>query len=91
MSGQLAANHVCVILSRRRDTITTGQMFHGQILHGQVLYGQMLHGELSLGKLSTVKDGSTNLKWPLRYFPWVGGGWGLGDWEILKLMLTQSS
>ena len=58
-------------------------MLHGQMLHGQMLHGQMLQGQMVLGLLSTVKDGSTNLKCPLRYFPWVGG-------ENLKLMLTQS-
>ena len=52
-----------------------GQMLHGQMLHGQMLHGQMLHGQMVLGHLSTVKDGSTNLKCPPRYFPW-GGGWG---------------
>ena len=53
-----------------------GQMLHGQMLHGQLLHGQMLHGQIVLGHLSTVKDGSTNLKCPPRYFPWGGGGWG---------------
>ena len=52
-----------------------GQMLHGQMLHGQMMHGQMLHGQMVLGHLSTVKDGSTNLKCPPRYFPW-GGGWG---------------
>ena len=42
-----------------------------QMMHGQILHGQMLHGQMLLGHLSTVKDGSTNLKWPLR-----GGGAG---------------
>ena len=54
------------------------------MLHGQMLLGQMLHGQMVLGHLSTVKDGSTNLKRPPRYFPWVVG-------EKLKLMLTRSS
>ena len=63
-----------------------GQMLHRQMLHGQMLHGQMLHGQMVLGHLSTVKDGSTNLKCPPRYFPW-GGVSG----EKLKLMLTQSS
>ena len=57
-------------------------MFHGQMLHGQMLHRQTLHGRMLLGHLSTVKDGSTNMKWPLRYFPWGMGG------EMLKLMLT---
>ena len=61
-----------------------GQMLHGQMLHGQMMHGQMLHGQMVLGHLSTVKDGSTNLKCPPRYFPWVGG-------EKLKLMLSQPS
>ena len=61
-----------------------GQMLHGQMLHGQLLHGQMLHGQIVLGHLSTVKDGSTSLKYPPGYFPWVVG-------EKLKLMLTQSS
>jgi len=39
----------------------------------------MLHGQMVLGNLSTVKDGSTNLKCPPRYFPWGGG---LGKVEI---------
>ena len=47
-----------------------GQMLHGQMLHGQMLHGQMLHGQMVLGHLSTVKDGSTSLKCPPRYFPW---------------------
>ena len=47
-----------------------GQMLHRQMLHGQMLHGQMLHGQMVLGHLSTVKDGSTNLKCPPRYFPW---------------------
>ena len=42
---------------------------HGQMLHGQMLHGQMLHGQMVLGHLSTVKDGSTNLKYPPWYFP----------------------
>ena len=64
-----------------------GQMLHGQMLHGQMLHGQMLHGQMVLGHLSTVKDGSTNLKCPPRYFPWgVGGGGGQK-----KLMLSQPS
>ena len=50
-----------------------GQMLHGQMLHGQMLHGQMLHGQIVLGHLSTVKNGSTNLKYPPRYFP--GGVW----------------
>ena len=64
-------------------------MLRGQMLHGQMLHGQMLHGQMVLGHLSTVMDGSTNLKYPPRYFPW---GWvgGMGV-EKLKLMLTQSS
>ena len=57
-----------------------GQMLHGQMLHGQMLHGQMLHGQMVLGHLSTVKDGSTNLKCPPRYFPW---GWGIV--EIVQL------
>ena len=47
-----------------------------------------------LGNFLTVKDGSTNLKCPPRYFPWGWGGGGGGGWvggEKLKLMLTQSS
>ena len=51
-----------------------GQMLHGQMVHGQMLHGQMLHGQMLPGYLSTVKDGSTNLKCPPRYFPWGGGG-----------------
>ena len=43
-----------------------------------------------LGHMLTVKDGSTNVKCPPRYFPWGGGGMGVGE-EKLKLMLTQSS
>ena len=50
-----------------------GQMLHGQMLHGQMMHGQMLIGQMVLGHLSTVKDGSTNLKCPPRYFPWGGG------------------
>ena len=50
-----------------------GQMLRGQMLHGKMLHRQMLHGQIALGHLSTVKDGSTNLKCPPRYFPW---GWG---------------
>ena len=65
-----------------------GQMLHGQMLHGQMMHGQMLHGQMVLGHLSTVKDGSTNLKCPPRYFPWGGGG-VVG--EKLKLMLSQPS
>ena len=38
------------------------------------------------GALITFRDGSTNLKWPLRYFPWGDGGMG---GEMSKLMLTQ--
>ena len=49
-----------------------GQMLHGQMLHGQMLHGQMLHCQIVLGHLSTVKNGSTNLKCPPRYFPWAG-------------------
>ena len=66
-----------------------GQMLHGQMLHeqmllGQMLQGQMLHGQMVLDHLSTVKDGSTNLKCPPRYFPW-GWGWvdGWGSVEII--------
>ena len=44
------------------------------MLHGQMLQRQMLHGQMVLGQLSTVKDGATNLKWPLRYSPLEGGG-----------------
>ena len=62
------------------------QMLHGQLLHGQMLHEQWLHGQMLLGYLLTVKDGSTNLKWPLRYFPWGDGGMG---GEMSKLMLTQ--
>ena len=65
-----------------------GQMLHGQMLHGQMMHGQMLIGQMVLGHLSTVKDGSTNLKCPPRYFPWGGGGVG---GEKLKLMLSQPS
>ena len=54
------------------EQMLLGQMLHGQMLHGQMLHGQMLHGQMVLGRLSTVKDGSTNLKWPFWYFPWVG-------------------
>ena len=61
------------------------------MLHGQMLHRQMLHGEMSLGHLSTFKDGPTNLKWPLRYFPWGVRGVGGFGLEMLKLMLTQSS
>ena len=64
-------------------------MLHGQMLHGQMLHGQMLHGQMVLGHLSTVKDGSTNLKCPLRCF--LGGeGVGVGG-EKLKLLLSQPS
>ena len=55
------------------------------IVHNQMLHGQMLYCQMVLGHLLTVKDGSTNLKCPPRYFPWGVGG------EKLKLMLTQSS
>ena len=65
-----------------------GQMLHGQMLHGQMMHGQMLIGQMVLGHLSTVKDGSTNLKCPPRYFPWGGGG-VVG--EKLKIMLSQPS
>ena len=61
-----------------------GQMLRGQILHGKMLHGQMLHRRMVLGHLSTVKDGSTNLKCPPRFFPWGGGGG-----EKLKLMLLS--
>ena len=60
-----------------------GQMLHGQMLHGQMLHGQMLHGQIVLGHLSTVKDGSTNMKGPPRYFPW-GGGW-VGGWGKVEI------
>ena len=59
-------------------------MLHREMLHGQMLHGQMLRGQMVLGRLTTVKDGSTNLKCPPRYFPWGGG-------EKLKLMLSQPS
>ena len=64
-----------------------GQMLHGQMLHGHMLHGQMLHGQMVLGHLSTVKEGSTNLKSPPRYFPW-GGGWG--KVEINAISAQQS-
>ena len=64
--------------------ILHGQMLHGQMLHGQMLHGQMLHSQMELSHMSTVKDGSTNLKCPPRYFPWRGG-------EKFKLMLSQPS
>ena len=54
------------------------KMLHRQMLHGQMMHGQMLHGQMVLGHLSTVKEGSTNLKCPPRYFPWGGGGGGGG-------------
>ena len=54
------------------------------------MHGQMLHGQMVLGHLSTVKDGSTNLKCPPRYFPWGGGVVWVGG-EKLKLMLSQPS
>ena len=60
-----------------------GQMLHGQMLHGQMLHGQMLNGKMVLGHLSTVEDGSTNLKYPPRYFPW-GRGWG-GGWVKVEI------
>ena len=66
-----------------------GQMLHGQMLHGQMLHGQMLHGQMVLGHLSTVKDGSTNLKCPPRYFPWGGGG-GWGKVEINAISAQHS-
>ena len=77
-----------------------GQMLHGQMLHGQMMHGQMLHGQMVLGHLLTVKDGSTNLKCPPRYFPWGwGGGWGKVEinaisaqhsWNLAKLELGLS-
>ena len=59
-----------------------GQMLHGQMLRGQMLHGQILHGQMVLGHLPAVMDGSTNLKYPPRYFSWGG---------VLKIMLIQSS
>ena len=47
------------------------------MLHEQMLQRQMLHGQMVLGQLSTVKDGATNLKWPLRYSPLKGKFEGL--------------
>ena len=66
-----------------------GQMLHGQMLHGQMMHGQMLIGQIVMGHLATVKDGSTNLKCPPRYFPWEGGG-GWGNVEI-NAISTQHS
>ena len=64
-----------------------GQMLHGQMLHGQMMHGQMLIGQMVLGHLSTVKDGSTNLKCPQRYFPWACG---FGKVEINAISAQHS-
>ena len=66
-----------------------GQMFHGQMLHGQMLHGQMLHGQMVLGHFLTVKDGSTNVKCPPRYFPW-GGRWGKVEINVNSVQLCWS-
>ena len=70
---------ICPFLPFLHGQMLHGQILHGQMLHGHMLHGQMLHGQMVLGHLSTVKDGSTNLKWPLVYFPW-GWGWGVVGW-----------
>ena len=56
----------------------------------QLLHGQILHGQIVLGHLSTVKDGSTNLKCPPRYFPWGVGGGGWGKVEIYSISAQHS-
>ena len=65
------------------------QMLHEQMLQGQMLHGKMLHGQMVLGHLSTVKDGSTNLKCPPRYFPWVDG-WGKVEINANSVQLCWS-